>query len=127
MNTFLINPHGWWYFTVLFSDTANPTWPIQSNPTGAGQKVVQAGAPATLLTPVGRKLILRGVFDLTGDHGVRLLHGDGSTAYFNSGAFSTGADTGKPALAIPLHNGLSAIAVGGTGGLALVCYEPLDI
>lgn len=123
MNGFVFNPHGWWYFTVLFSDTANPTWPIIGNPPGAGHKVVQAGVPATLATPVGRKLILRGIVPMNSNAQVVLRHGDGSTNYFNGGNFV--ASTGL--LAIPLHNGLSAISVGGTGGLTHVLYEPLDI
>jgi hypothetical protein len=132
------DPRGWWFFTVLLSDTVNPTWPISvaGVPIGQGGSVSQAGAPSGFLTPPGRKLILRGVFALqaggAGAQGVILRHGDGTTPYFDGATVGISSATnpicglGVGALAIPLYNGLTAISPVSGAFRVLVCYEPTD-
>ena len=133
MNT--LSRHGWYWFTVLFSDTANPTWPISAAAASAsaashgyGNQTVSAGAPAGLITPTGTKLLLRSVIWLgSSDMAIALRQGDGATAYFGGTALQAAAGWKEfPNLAVPLWNGLCAISTAGTTGRAVICYEHLD-
>jgi len=131
---------GWWYFTVLLSDTANPTWPVRPGPTdtdpiGMGRSVVAASPPAGLLMPAARKGILRAVLAFqpaaAGGTGVKLRQGDGTTPYFDDAVIAISSATNplcgfSGPLAIPLHNGLSAISPVSLAGRVLIAYEPID-
>ncbi len=134
--SFAENRQGWFYFIIKDNETANPVWPItpagagaSTEPIGSNHKAVSATAPATAITGVSKKLILRAInFLNVSTMNVELRQADGSTAYFDGIEFSAGAGINafRGPFHIPLHNGLCAIvtsAPGAGNGGCIVCYE----
>lgn len=120
----------WDFFTLLCSDTSIPTWPrwIPGNafPPGQGGSVLSATPPVGLLTPAGRLILLKAVLNLNAGAGTIVFrHGDGATAYFDSGQIPAAAATGVE-LNIPLYNGLSVIGGVSSAGRYMICYRVIQ-
>lgn len=134
------DPRGWWFFIVDLNNNTNPQWPVAvpgipfgHGGTGANPgTVVSATPPAGLLTPVGRKLLLRGILPITSNNAsIQLRHGDGTTSYFDAKNIANSLNNTLTAfstmnLAIPLFNGVSAFVTAVGAGSMMICYEPVD-